>query len=194
MMKVNTVAIVHGESERILVKDISNKLRYPIEIFPEKSTSTVDLPNVGHILGTKPFTSERELHKMFPKLDYVPGKICKIPDLKIFPIIDVDQHQGFRKSFCSKDLFRDCPLKDAIVPVINDPNLDEVLKGAGLDVNVNSKVKSYSELVRNLEYPSLYDVLKNNPNTGIDVLILRALAHSPPYQSKYREEYLSRFV
>ncbi|MCQ2078929.1 MAG: hypothetical protein MJZ38_02590 [archaeon] len=192
-MTSNTIVIVHGESERILVKDISRRLRFPVEIYPEKGAGTVDLPNVASVLTGEPFDSEQSLHKYFPRLDYHPRRRVKMPDLKIFPIIDVDQHGPFKKSFCSGDLFRDSVFRDRVIPIINDPDLDVILKRAGLDIDVRSKVRSYSEALVEADYPALYEILKQDGGTGLDQFLLRALGSCPPYQARFGEEYRRAF-
>ena len=107
-MHRNTLVIVHGESERILVNAIKSRLRIPVVLYPVKRGSgTVDLPNIAEILSSGPFKSEYALHKAYDALDYKPRSDVKMPDLRIFPILDVDRHRDLFPSYRTKDLFRD---------------------------------------------------------------------------------------
>lgn len=65
-MHRDTLVIVHGESERILVNAIKSRLRIPVDLYPVKRGSgTVDLPNIAEILSSGPFKSEYALHTRF---------------------------------------------------------------------------------------------------------------------------------
>ena len=54
-----------------------------------------------------PFKSEYALHKAYDALDYKPRSAVKMPDLRIFPILDVDRHRDLFPSYRTKDIFRD---------------------------------------------------------------------------------------
>ncbi len=70
-------------------------------------------------------------------------KDLEMEDVTIFVIMDVDGDRSSSKSFRSKDLFRDSKFHDRIIPIMNDPNLDQILRSAGYEIDGRKKPDSY---------------------------------------------------
>ena len=193
-MHRNTLAVVHGESERILVSGISRRLRFPIDVYPlDRGSGTIDLPNIGNMLSSGPFRNESALHQMYPGLDYESGKAVRMSGLRIFTIMDVDRHRDHLRAYRSGDVFRDSVFRGRIVPIYNDRDLDEVMESVGFTVNRADKVGSYLGVVRNLDVRDLYRRLKASEDTNLDLLLLWVLSRTPPYTNEFRDEAVKTF-
>ena len=180
----NTVIICHGESEHILAKTLSSRLRVPVECYCRNNGhETIALSSLPGLLSAPPFDSIQSLHKAFPKLDYRRvNRQSMMPNLKIVPIMDVDGDILSKNAYITGDLFRGCPLRDHIIPILNDSNLEVVIEGIGYP-KVTDKVSYYSNMV--LEPLEFYRKLRSCDNTNMDQFVELLMRSSSAYQGMF---------
>lgn len=183
----NTVVICHGESEHILARALSSRLRVPVEYYcRNRGHETIALSSLSELLSSYPFDSFSSLHKEYPALDYCRvNKKPQMPDLKIVPIMDVDGDRRSRNAYMSGDLFRVCPLRDYIIPILNDPNLEVTIEGIGYP-KVVDKVATYSNIV--IEPLEFYNKLKVCNSTNLERFVEILMGSSPAYQGTFNKE------
>ena len=103
-------------------------------------------------------------------------------EITIFVIMDVDRDRASAKSFRSKDMFRDSPFYECIVPVMSDPNLDSVMKQAGFDIPEKGKAEIYSEIFDSMESVDELESLLQDKDTDIPKMIEMIKEHCPDFQ------------
>ena len=139
------------------------------------------------ILSTGAFSSENSLHKAYPQLEYTPRAKMKMERLRIFTVMDVDMDCRSLRSYQTKDMFRDSPFHDRIIPIHNDPNMDEVMSEIGLGVVQNKKIRSYAKMMDDVTDPmDLLRRLEGCDSTNMDLLIRHCLSSRPPYQNQIK--------
>ena len=79
-------------------------------------------------------------------------------------------------------MFRDCPLRDCIVPILNRKEMDTVLRSIGFNIDDNNKPESYREALNSTDVDSLLASLKVCDKTNLDTMIEEILAHDPSHQ------------
>lgn len=185
-MSTNTLVIAHGKTEMVLCHRISNLLRMPMVIVSrDRGEEAITISQLPTMLSTGPFSSEYRLHKAHPELGYNPRGKVKMPDLRIFTLMDVDMDRSLLKSYVSRDLFRDSPFRDRIVPVVNDPNMDVVMEEIGMGSVQIKKTRSYARMVDGIEDPlDFLRRLEGSDSTSMDQFVRHCLSCSPPYQHR----------
>lgn len=106
----------------------------------------------------------------------------KMSEITIFVIMDVDSDRASAKSFRSKDLFRDSPFYECIVPIMSDPDLDSVMRQAGFDIPERNKPKRYSEIFDSMESADDLESLLQGKDTDIPRMIEIIKTHCPDFQ------------
>lgn len=146
------VAVEHGECEIILCKFISLWLRTDVvPVSKANGSETISLRESEEYLCQGPFKDLKSLNKYYR--DYKKGrstKNLKMDEITIFVILDVDGDRLSAKSFRSRDLFKNSPFYSRIVPIMNDPNLDQILKSAGYEIDGRKKPESYRRALENV--------------------------------------------
>ena len=79
-------------------------------------------------------------------------------------------------------MFRDCPLRDCIVPILNRKEMDTVFRSIGFNIDDNNKLESYREALNSTDVDSLLASLKVCDKTNLDTMIEEILAHDPSHQ------------
>lgn len=136
------VVIVHGKSELDIVKYIRSKLRIPIEIYSRNNgTSSIEISSINDILNNRDFKTTRGFSKKFNKVKLNEKGIPE--NVKIFMIMDVDSTKCTDfQNYKNKSLFPKSWLKDMLIPIWNDNNLEDVLNQSGYYYAHNDKQKS----------------------------------------------------
>lgn len=175
----NTVIIAHGASEIILCRRLSSLIKTPVEIYSRsRGEETIALSHLQELLSNSPFDSEKSLHKQYPRLEYRTGKV-RMPNLTIIPVVDVDGDGRSIKSYLSGDMFNDSLFRDRIIPVLNNPNLEEVMYDIGYP-QIIDKTQSYSKM--DLDPILLHSKLKSSDKTNMELLLEKMMSHSPSFQ------------
>ena len=178
------VAVEHGECELRLCKYLSGWLRTEIVPVSRKNgAETISLRESGEFLKQGPFKDLNALNKYYR--EYRKGRVnrkLKMSEITIFVIMDVDSDRASVKSFRSKDLFRDSPFYECIVPIMSDPDLDSVMRQAGFDIPERNKPKRYSEIFDSLESADELESLLQGKDTDISRLIEIIKTHCPDFQ------------
>lgn len=177
----NTLIIVHGKSELILCRSIASRYRLVAEYYSnDNGEQSIQITHLETMMRTGIFESPRTLYKRFPSLKE-PGN--KTDKLKIFIIMDIDG-SAQEKSYISKDLFKDCPFYNNIIPIFNKDNLDDVLKGLGYKIDINNKTNSYHDFCKGLDVDELVKKLIGCNDTNLEKFICFVLGKDPSHQSK----------
>lgn len=183
---MDTLVVVHGKSEVMLCRRISQLLRMPMEILSRKGgEESILISRLPEYLSERPFDSELSLHKQYPAFEYMPRKDTSMPNLRIFTIMDVDMDSHLLKRYLSKDLFQGVLFQDRIVPIFSNPNLDSVMDEIGYGSVVSKKIRSYSKMMDQITDPlDFYMRLSKCDSTNLDLFVRHCLSRSPPYQSR----------
>ena len=135
----HSMVIVHGKSEHSLCSCIKSNLHLPGEIVAErKGKCSIQITSLRDYLNRNEFKTFYNFHKKFDMVHAFKGELI---DFKLFVIMDVDDCSIQQKqSYIQKTMFSDHWLKNYIVPIVNDPNLEETMTQAGIPVH---KKKDY---------------------------------------------------
>ena len=122
--------ICHGLSELQIAKYIKSKLHLNIETHSRDSgrssiqiTSLMSFLNTKEFLNVKKYSDERGI-------EYNKKKLI---NFKLFIIMDTDDCTIKQKNdFLNKEMFKEHPLYEYIVPINNSPELETVLVKAGI--------------------------------------------------------------
>lgn len=178
------VAVEHGECEIRLCGFLSEQLRMDIvPVSRNNGKETIALRECGEFLKEGPFRDLRSLNKYYR--EYKKGRVTrdlKMSEITIFVIMDVDNDRRSAKSFRSKDMFRDSPFYDQIVPIMTDPDLDTVMRQAGFDIADRNKPDSYSEILDSIGFIEELEKALENKDTDIPKMIDIIKDHCPRFQ------------
>ena len=121
------IVIVHGKSEYDIVRHIKSKLRIPIEIYSrDKGKISIEISSLNDILNNSDFLTIKGFLNKFSKVELDKKRNPK--NVKIFMIMDVDSTSSADfNAYKNKSFFPKTWLKNMLVPIWNDNNLEEVL-------------------------------------------------------------------
>ena len=142
------VIICHGKSEIIFIESIKSNLKLPISTFShDRGKSSIQITSLMSYLNKPLF------------------KIMDLDDQKLYP--------NNIKKYKNKEMFKGHPLYDYIVPIYNDPNLDDVLTKLGYNVNPNNKVQSYNKIFpgNNGDYKEFQQIKQKFQNSTMSNMI-----------------------
>lgn len=146
------IVVVHGKSEKIIAEHIKSNLRLNFHIH-NRSTS-IQIAGLLHELTTN-FPNISSLNRN-PQLTLNIQKGV-IQNFKIFTLMDTDDCSSeMRAKYISGDLFKDYCLKDYIVPIYTDPNLEQVFYSSSLIPKVfkdDEKVEGYKRCFPKISPP-----------------------------------------
>lgn len=125
------IVIVHGKSEYDIVRHIKSKLRIPIEIYSrDKGKISIEISSLNDILNNSDFLTIKGFLNKFSKVELDKKRNPK--NVKIFMIMDVDSTSSADfNAYKNKSFFPKTWLKNMLVPIWNDNNLEEVLEQIG---------------------------------------------------------------
>lgn len=135
------IVIVHGQSEYNIVRYIKSKLRIPIEIYSRNNGKiSIEISSVNDILKNRDFKDINGFVSKFSKVEL--NNKQKPVNVKIFMIMDVDNTSiADFNAYKNKSLFPKTWLKNILIPIWNDNNLEEVLNQIGYYYAKNDKQK-----------------------------------------------------
>lgn len=140
---MRVMVIVHGQSEYYLAKNIFSNLRLKHHIIAEnKGKNSIQINGLEKILGNMQLKNNKVFKDAFQDIEY----LKKDPvNFKLFIIMDVDDcTEEMKNDYISKKLFDKHWLKDSIVPIYNDPNLEATMKVLGIAVkNKNEYIRIF---------------------------------------------------
>ena len=183
------IVIVHGKSEHDIVRHIRSKLRIPIEIYSrDKGKISIEISSLNDILKNSDFLTIKGFLNKFPKVELDNKGIPK--NVKIFMIMDVDSTSlADFNAYKNKSLFPKTWLKDKLVPIWNDNNLEEVLEQIGYYYAKSNKEKKGYKKVFPVERGSqdlksveeLRYKLQSSPKSNMDVFLTFCLDNCPRF-------------
>ena len=191
MSHSNIIVIAHGKSEMIMANAMKKALRLQITVFnPYDGRQDVSIGNILEVMENNGFQNEHILHKKYPVLDYRMHGKPSMPDLKIFPIMDIDSYGKNRKAYETGNMFKDCIFANRIVPIFNEPNLDEVMNelGYSIDAYDSNKISSYHDIFDSMrpdDYLDLTIRLRRIPEmTNLPLFLETCLRLKPEFQGR----------
>lgn len=124
--------IVHGKSEFILVKYIYTNLHLPVKIISkDKGRGSIQIDGLLDFLNKKQFRTLKSFADEFV-VEY-DRKTKSLKNFKLFIIMDTDDcDEENKKKYISGEMFQKHPLKDYIVPIFNNSNLEDVMMKSGI--------------------------------------------------------------
>ena len=152
------IVVVHGKSEKIIAEHIKSNLRLNLHI--HNRTTSIQIAGLLHELTTN-FPNANALNRN-PQLTLNIQKGI-IKDFKIFTLMDTDDCTSeMRADYISGELFKDYSLKDYVVPIYTDPDLEQVFYNSRLIPKVftdDEKVEGYKRCFPKISPP--FDEVKN---------------------------------
>ena len=178
----SAIVIVHGDSENIIAKHIKSSLRLNMHI--HKGTTSIQINGLLKELDKYFMDIHQLLRNSKYSLDIENGEI---KNFKIFTLMDTDDcTEETKRSYIDGRLFSEYALKDYIVPIYSNPNLEHVLYNSNLIpemYNDSEKVKKYGKLFPVSSVPigqyqlpmdnmrKTLSQLENNRMTNLDIFI-----------------------
>lgn len=122
--------IVHGKSEFSLVRYIYTNLHLPVKVIAkDKGRGSIQINGLLDFINKKQFTSVKKFANEY-SIEY-DNKTKSLKNFKLFIIMDTDDcDNNMKKKYISGDLFNGHPLKNYIVPIYNNSNLEDVMTKA----------------------------------------------------------------
>ena len=124
------VVICHGKSEYQISRYISTNLRLPVKLHSkDKGKHSIQIPGLMQELSTSIFANIKTFSEYFN----VEVKSRCLENFKLFTFMDTDDCSQIQKSdYISGKMFSDHWLSDYIVPIYDNPDLENVLFSCGL--------------------------------------------------------------
>lgn len=142
---LSAIVIVHGESENIIAKHIQSSLRLNMHI--HKGTTSIQINGLLKELNSH----FKDIHQLEQNRQYsldIEDGIIK--NFKIFTLMDTDDcTEETKNKYINGSLFSKYALKDYVVPIYSDPDLEHALFQSELIpkiYNDSEKVKEYGKL------------------------------------------------
>lgn len=187
-MTTNTLVICHGKCEMVICKRLEKLLRMQIATYANNNgEETITISQLPELLSTGIFASESALHKAYPELDYGVRRSqgMRMPDLKIFTIMDVDMDYRSQNSYLSRDMFKDSPFYKRVVPILNQPDMDHVMEMMGMGEIQSKKTRSYARMADKIRDPrEFYYKLESCNCTNMELFVQHCLSGRPSYQNQ----------
>lgn len=138
-IKLEVIAIVHGQSEYKLCQSIKSNLRLKHEIISrDKGKHSIQVTGVMDILNDSRFRTLNAFKREFPDVAVEKRKLI---NFKLFIIMDVDDCTEIQKNkYITKELFQGHWLADYIVPIYNEPDLEATMNSINIEIQ---KKKDY---------------------------------------------------
>lgn len=183
----NHVIIAHGMSELDLFRGILAWTGQDAVIYSRNNgRNNIAISHLDRILREAPFTSEKALHDSYPELRYNSRCRQKMPDLRIFPIMDYDGDNVNVLPYITGNYPEGVPLREFVTPVLNYPNMEATMDAIGYDVKGIDKGDFYKNLVRGLrrrdDILGFYGRLRDCDCTNMEVVLFHMLERHPDYQ------------
>lgn len=125
------IVIVHGKSEKQICDYIKSNLRLKMEVISDKKgEKSIQITSLIDILNDFRFKSFNAFTKYFDDAEVVHENKKKrlSSDFKIFSIMDIDDCKPKQKeNYINKSMFKDHWAYEYIVPIYNNPKLEDVL-------------------------------------------------------------------
>ncbi len=181
------IAVAHGRCESILCSFISSKLRTDIAVNSRAGgDETIALKESGEYLRNGDFKDFRTLNAWYNRQRFF-NKSRKTDlrkeGLVISVIMDVDGDSRSIGPFRTKSMFKDSPFYESIVPIMSNPNMDEVFRSAGIDLPSSQKPNAYREMLDGFKEIEGLDRLLDPEMTDLGRMISMVKSHCPDYQS-----------
>ena len=156
-MGASCLVICHGTSEKIIADCIKSTLRLPMEVYAEKNgkqgrgcCKSIQISGLEKLLTSNlKFKTMTGFLKAFSKVECSgKGKMKILENFKIFIVMDVDDCTKEEKnSFINGNMFKKHWANEYIIPIFNEKNLEDVIKGSNLAYdNIKNKTQEYLEL------------------------------------------------
>ena len=177
----NFIVICHGKSEVILARWLQKETHVVLNIDSRnEGRNSIMINSLVEYMKLNGYYDSSKLKRRFPNIEYKNRKGFK--DLRIFIVMDVDTDDSLVHDYETRLMFRDCPLRDCIVPILNRKEMDTVLRSIGFNIDDNNKPESYREALNSTDVDSLLASLKVCDKTNLDTMIEEILAHDPSHQ------------
>ncbi|WXR61193.1 hypothetical protein WG909_12960 [Peptostreptococcaceae bacterium AGR-M142] len=140
--KTRVMTIVHGKSEYCICSSIKSNLKIKHEIYAKKrGRNSIQINDLENILNNNIFGSFKKFITEYPDIEIEKKKLI---NFKLFIIMDVDDCTLENKNrFIRKEMFAKHWMKDNIIPIYNDPDLEKTMKDIKIEVN---KKRDYIEI------------------------------------------------
>ncbi len=176
-----SMVIVHGLSEQSICSNIKSNLRLPQEIISrDNGRCSIQITSLMPLLNDSRFKDYKSFIRAFPKVEHAKNQL---KNFQLFIVMDVDDcTEDEKRKFKDKSMFDGHWLKDYIVPIYNDPNLEETMKKASIPINKKKEYitifpTSHGDLDITVA-EKLYEKLKNCNCTNMDEYIKNCIENA----------------
>lgn len=145
--KLSVMSIVHGKSELLMCSSVKSNLKIKHEIHSkDKGRNSIQVNSVMNELNSTKFNISLKKFSQEHDIEY-DSKKKKLVNFKLFIIMDLDDCSLEKaKQFKDKSMFNGHPLYDYIVPIYNNPNLEQTMLDIGINIDEKEKVKGYIKI------------------------------------------------
>lgn len=142
-LKTQVMTIVHGKSEYRICCSLRSNLRLKHEIYADKKgEKSIQIDSLMNILENTKFKTFSSFIKHYPDIEHRKKRLI---NFKLFIIMDLDDSSTEMKNrFLNKEMFARHWLNEYIVPIYNDPNLEQTMFEAGIEIQKNNKKKYFT--------------------------------------------------
>ena len=150
----------HGKSELLISGHLRSALHLPLEDYGRNNgKNNIQIANIMKELNTKTFKTQEEFLRRYPSVK-TDAKNRLAQGFQFFIIMDTDDcTEKEKEEFLNKKMFKGHWLEPYIIPIVNQKNLEEVMKNTGIQ----------------------YEMIKNKEKTQTYIKIF------PKVQSKVKE-------
>jgi len=186
MSEPRILTIDHGRCEDILVGWVRVRLNMGIEYYSKnKGREAIRIENLPSLFGSRWLSSEPELHRKYPDLEYSVKERPMMPKLKIFPIMDTERDLAHSdRSYMTGNMFAKSCFSDRVVPIYNIPDLDTIFREAGIGKVTSDKPSSYSDILDGYDVIEIYEMVKGREDTNLSEFLKYCLKTRPEYQGR----------
>ena len=186
MSEPRILTIDHGECENRVVDWVKGRLNMGIERYSkDDGREAIRIENLPDVLEMRWMKSEKDLHAMFGDLEYYPGRTPRMPNLRIFTIMDTEYELSHSdRSYMTGNMFGKCCFRDRMTAIYNAPNMDTIFERAGIGRVSYRKPSSYTDILDDYEVPEVYGMLKGRKDSNLSEFLGYCLRTRPEYQGR----------
>lgn len=159
LKKCRVFVIVHGKSELAICKNIFSSLRLKNDCFSDKKgAKSIQVSGLLTTLSNAHFKDFRGFQREYEDIEFYKNEPI---NLKIFIIMDVDDCTSSEKEqFKSGRMFSSHWLAKWIVPIYNDPNLEQTMLEIGKKINQKKEYRRFFSGMTDEELSEINESLK----------------------------------
>ena len=167
--------VCHGECELVLIKQIQGKKRRNLNpLAKDSGRNSILINTINHYLERN-FPDKKAYIRKNRDLLLIDKKTGEILKHKIFTIMDRDDASDeLFNSYLDKSLFKNYwwGQEELIVPIFFDPNMDEVLRKHGIEIDVKRHKPSQYFKLLTTDYDNMIQTYRSLDSNESNINVL----------------------